>query len=320
MKLHGNARTCPHSRRLLALRVERDGWTLAKAARAAGVSERTASKWVCRVRAEGGAGVFDRSSAPRRIPHRTPADRVAAVVALRHLRMTAAEISTVLRMPLSTVSALLKRRGLGRLSRLAPPEPPNRYQRRSAGELVHIDVKKLGRIARPGHRMFGRSSQPGWQRRTFQRGWEYLHVCVDDASRLAYAELLPDERGDTVAAFLERAVAWLGLHEISVRAVMTDNGAGYRSDAHAFACRRLGLRHLRTRPYRPRTNGKAERFIQTALREWAYGRLYGTSEERAAALRPWLCYYNFHRPHGSLSHKPPGLRLSELNNVVRNYN
>jgi transposase InsO family protein len=319
MKLHGNARTCPRSRRLLVQRIEDEGWTIARAAGAAGISERTACKWLARFRREGEGGLHDRSSAPRRIPHRTPADRVQAVLALRRLRMTAREIGEVLTLPLSTVCALLRRHGLGRLSRLGPSEPANRYERRQAGELLHVDVKKLGRFVRPGHRVFGRSSQPGWQSRSFEQGWEYLHVCVDDATRLAYAELLPDERGETVAAFLERAVAWYGLLGIRVERVMTDNGSGYRSLAHASACRRLGLAHLRTRPYRPRTNGKAERFIQTALREWAYGRLYGSSEERSFALAPWLRYYNFRRRHGSLSHKSPGARLQELNNVPGNY-
>lgn len=320
MKLHGNARTCPRSRRLLVSRIEDEGWSVARAAEAAGISERTACKWLACFRHEGEGGLHDRSSAPRRIPHRTPADRVQALLALRRLRMTAQEISEVLRLPLSTVCALLRRHGLGRLSRLEPPELANRYERHRAGELLHVDVKRLGRFVRPGHRVFGRSSQAGWQRRSFEQGWEYLHVCVDDATRLASAELLPDERGATVAAFLERAIAWYGVLGIRVERVMTDNGAGYRSFAHASVCRRLGLRHLRTQPYRPRTNGKAERFIQTALRQWAYGRLYGSSEERSSALAPWLRYYNFHRRHGSLGHKPPGARLDELNNVPRNYN
>ena len=322
MRLHGNARTCPRSRRLLVDRVEREGWTVARAALAAGISERTACKWLARWRHEGERGLVDRSSAPRRIPHRTPPDRVAAVFALRRLRMTAAEIAEALALPLSTVCALLRRGGLGRLSCLAPPEPPNRYERARPGELIHVDVKKLARFARPGHRVFGRraiGAQGGWDRRAFNLGWEYLHVCVDDATRLAFAELLPDERGETVAAFLERAVAWLALHGVTVERVMSDNGAGYRSVAHALACRRLGLRHLTTRPHRPRTNGKAERFIQTALREWVYGRLYGSSRERASALEPWLWYYNFRRRHGSLGHKPPGARLTELNNVLGNY-
>ena len=315
MRLHGNARSCPHSRRLLVERVERECWSVARAARAAGISERTACKWLARYRAEGEAGLRDRSSAPHRIPHRTPHERVQAVLALRRLQMTAREISEVLALPLSTISALLRRHGLGRLSRLAPPEPANRYERRRPGELVHVDVKKLGRFGRPGHRLFGRSSQAGWQRRRFDLGWEYLHVCVDDATRLAYVELLPDERGETVTAFLERAHAWYQLHGIAVKRVMTDNGSGYRSLAHAQACRRLRLRHLRTRPYRPRTNGKAERLVQTSLREWAYARSYANSEQRAHALQGWLHHYNWNRPHASLGYRPPITRIP-LNNVV----
>jgi transposase len=248
MRLHGNARTCPRSRRLIVERIEGEGWSHAEAAAAAGVSTRTAAKWLARWRAEGEAGLADRSSAPRRIPHRTPERRRRLVVALRRLRLTAAEIAQTLAMPLSTVCALLVRAGLGRLSRLQPPEPPNRYERRRAGELLHLDVKKLGRIARPGHRVTGRSSQPGWQRRAFSQGWEYVHVCVDDASRLAYVEVLADERGESAAAFLERAVAWYRARGIRVERVLSDNGAAYRSSVHALTGRRLGLRHLRTRP------------------------------------------------------------------------
>ncbi|HYX84446.1 MAG TPA: IS481 family transposase, partial [Gaiellales bacterium] len=300
MKLHGNAKTCPRSRRLLVERIERGGWSQAEAATAAGISERTVAKWLARWRAEGEAGLADRCSAPHRIPHRTPERRRRLVLALRRLRLTALEIAQTLAMSLSTVSALLTRAGLGRLSRLAPPEPPNRYERRRAGELLHVDVKRLGRIGRPGHRLTGTRAAAGYHRRAFNRGWEYVHVCVDDASRLAYVELLADELGETAAGFLERAVAWYRARGILVERVMSDNGPAYRSGSHALACRRLGLKHLRTRPYRPRTNGKAERFIQTLLREWAYARLYRDSGERSAALPAWLRYYNYSRPHGSL--------------------
>ncbi len=319
MKLHGNARTCPRSRRLLVERVSVQGWSVGAAAEAAGVSERTGWKWLARWRCEGEPGLVDRSSRPRLLPRATPADRVESMLRLRRLRLTSAEIAEVLSMPQSTVCAVLKRSGLGRLSRLQPPEPPNRYERRNAGELVHVDVKKLGRIARPGHRVTGRVSGGGHHQRRFHMGWEYLHICIDDASRLAYAELLPDERGETAAGFLERACGWYQLHSIQVERVMTDNGAAYRSTVHALACQHLGLRHLRTRPYRPRTNGKAERFIQTAVREWAYGRLYRDSNDRGQALRPWLIHYNFHRHHSSLNRQTPAARLSELNNVPGNY-
>jgi leucine-zipper of insertion element IS481/Integrase core domain len=287
MRIHANARTCPNSRKLLVKRVEEEGWSLMVAAEAAGISERSARKWLGRWRAEGEAGLLDRSSAPRRIPHRTPDRTVEAIGALRRLRMTAAEIAETLGLALSTVSLWLKRIGLGKRSRLQPPEPPNRYERSRPGELIHIDVKKLGRFGVAGKRAIGnRSSSRGY-------GWECCHVCVDDATRLAYVEVLPDERGETSSAFLRRAVA----------------------------CRELGIRHLRTRPYRPQTNGKAERFIQTMLREWAYGRLYGSSSERRGQLPGWLDRYNYRRKHGSLGHRPPVARLNELlgNNLLGNY-
>lgn len=317
MKLHGNARTCPHSRLLIVRRVELERWSLACAAEAAGVSERTAAKWLGRYRREGEVGLRDRSSAPRRVPGRTPPERIRAIELLRRLLMTAAEIAEALRMPLSTVSAILKRLGLGKRSRLAPAEPANRYERSRPGELLHLDVKKLGRIARPGHRVTGRISGQGRQQRAFKRGWEYVHVCVDDASRIALAEIASDERGEAAAAFLRRIVAELRARGISVEQVMSDNGSCYRSRAFAAACAELGLRHLRTRPYRPRTNGKAERFIQTLINRWAYGRIYTNSEERAAALQPWLDFYNQRRPHGSLGHQTPAARLAALTTEQR---
>lgn len=308
MRIHRNARTCPNSRRLLVRRVEEEGWALTPAAEAAGVSGRTARKWLARWRAEGEAGLLDRSSAPRRRPTRLPADRLEAIKSLRRLRMTAAEIAEVLGMALSTVSRWLRRVGLGRRGALEPPEPPNRYERKRPGELIHVDVKKLVRIERgAGHRVTGR--------RTHQAkgaGWEFVHVCVDDATRLAYVEVLPDERGTTAAGFLRRAVAWLASMGVAVERVLSDNGSCYRSRVHAVTCRELGMRHLRTRPYRPRTNGKAERFIQTMTNGWAYGAIYGSSSERTAALSGWLDHYNFRRGHGSLGHRPPAARLAEL--------
>jgi transposase InsO family protein len=316
MRIHRNARTCPNSRRLLVRRIEDEGWGLTPAAEAAGVSERTARKWLARWRAEGEAGLLDRSSAPRRRPTRLAQDRLEAIEALRRLRMTAAEIAEVLGMALSTVSRWLKRIGLGRRSVLAPPEPPNRYERKRPGELVHVDVKKLGRIRGVGHRVSGsRASQSRTRRegrRTGATGWEFVHVCVDDATRLAYVEVLPDEKGATAAGFLRRAAAWLAGMGVTVERVLSDNGSCYRSRVHAAACRELGMRHLRTRPYRPRTNGKAERFIQTMTNGWAYGAIYGSSAERTAALPGWLDHYNYRRPHGSLGHRPPAARLAEL--------
>jgi transposase InsO family protein len=326
MKLHANAALSLNQRRRMVRRVVEEEWSLTKAAEAAEVSERTCSKWVKRYLSEGEAGLLDRPSAPRSIPHRTPDERVEVIATLRGLRMTGAEIAFCLGMALSTVSAVLARIGLGKLSRLEPPEPPNRYERRRAGELLHVDVKKLGRIGPrgAGHRVTGKRTQRRTTytpdgRRIGDAGWEFVHVCVDDATRLAYVEVLPDERATTAAAFLRRAVAFYRRHGIRVQRVMSDNGACYRSAIHALACRTLGLRHLRTRPYRPRTNGKAERFIRTLLAGWAYGAIYATSTERRAALDGWLWTYNHRRPHGALSHKPPIARLNELNNLAGSY-
>ena len=323
MKLHGNAALSLNQRRRMVCRVVEQGWSITKAAAAAEVSDRTCSKWVARYRSDGEAGLLDRSSAPGLIPHRTSEDRVEVIVALRRLRMTGAEIALCLGMALSTVSAVLGRVGLGKLSRLEPPEPPNRYERRHAGELLHVDVKKLGVITGAGHRMTGRRDSQNANRRARRRGapkgWEFVHVCVDDATRLAYVEVLGDEKATTAVGFLTRAVAFYAAHGITVQRVMSDNGSCYRSTLHAFACRTLGIRHLRTRPYRPRTNGKAERFIRTMLAGWAYGAIYATSAERAAALDGWLWTYNHRRPHGALSHKTPIARLNELNNLPGSY-
>jgi transposase InsO family protein len=325
MKLHANARLSVKGRELLVDRILMQAWSLAQAAEAAGVSDRTAAKWVRRYRQEGPAGLVDHSSVPVLQPTRTSEDRVAAIAALRCVRLTGAQISMALSMPLSTVSGILTRIGLGKLSRLEPPEPPNRYERRTPGELIHIDVKKLGRIrGGAGHRVTGkRRSNPketdaaGRPRR--QVGWEFVHVCVDDATRLAYVEVLGDEKAATAVAFLRRATSFYRSHGIQVQAVMTDNGPAYISFAHKLACKTLGLKHLRTRPYRPRTNGKAERFIRTMLGGWAYGAIYASSAQRTAALSGWLEEYNYRRPHGSLSHKPPGTRLRELNNLLGSY-
>ena len=326
MKIHANAPLGPKGRRRMVLLVLEEGLALTEAAEAAGVSARTAGKWVRRYREEGEAGLLDRSSAPRRVHNATAPERVEAIAALRRLHLTGPEIAEILEMATSTVSAVLKRVGLGRLSRLGPIEPPNRYQRSRPGELIHIDVKKLGRISvrGAGHRVTGhRKSQfkRGGGHGRGVTGWECVHVCVDDATRLAFAEVLPDERTTTVIGFLRRAVAFYRSHGITVERLMTDNGSAYRSAAHALACRAMGIRHIRTRPYRPRTNGKAERFIRTMLREWAYAAVYGSSPERAAALSGWIERYNFHRRHGALGHRPPIHRLRELqgNNVAGTY-
>jgi len=280
MKLHRNAALSWNGRRGLVERVVVEGWTLAAAAEAAGVSVRCARKWVGRYRAQGERGLFDRSSAPRRVANRTPADRVAAIVALRRLRMTAAEIAELLAMPLSTVSAILKRSGMGRRGRIGL-EQPQRYERSRPGELLHVEVKKLGRIDRPGHRVTGSRHD---RRNQGKKGWEYVHVAIDDYSRLAYAEVLADEKAATAIGFLRRALAFYRRHGITIERVLTDNGAAYIATVHAITCRRLGIKHLRTRPYRPQTNGKAERFIRTLLTGWAYGAVYGSSHERTAGL------------------------------------
>jgi transposase InsO family protein len=317
MKLHANARTCPKSRALIAGRVLEENWSLAAAAEAAGVSVVTARKWVRRAAA--GESLEDRSSAPRRVPARTPQRLVDAIAALRRLRMTAAEIAELLGLALSTVSLWLKRIGLGKRSRLEPPEPAIRYERARPGELVHVDIKQLGRISArgAGHRVVGhRGSQLRSGHRRHQTGFEYVHVMVDDHSRLAYAEVLDALSAEAAIAFLRRALAWFAERGVEVERVMTDNGSAYVSHAHRQALRELGIRHLTTRPYRPRTNGKAERFIQTLQNEWAYARIYGSSPERTDQLAPWLERYNYRRPHGSLGHQPPATRT---NNLVRNY-
>jgi transposase InsO family protein len=284
----------------------------------AGVSARTCRKWVRRFRSDGELGLLDRSSAPRHVANRTAERRVAVIAALRRLRMTGPEISEVLDMPVATVSGILTRIGLGKLGRLGL-EPAVRYERQRPGELIHIDVKKLGRIARPGHRVLGRQSAGGHHRRRYEQGWEYVHVAVDDATRLAYVEVLDDEKAVTAIAFLRRAVAFYARHAVTVERVLTDNGSAYRSAVHAIACRVLGVHHLRTRPYRPQTNGKAERFIRTLLGGWAYGAIYRTSSERTAALDGWLDYYNHRRKHAALGRKPPIARLTERNNLLGTY-
>jgi transposase InsO family protein len=318
MKLHANAALSLNKRRVLCQRVLEQQWTLTKAAAAAEVSVHCARKWVGRYRAEGELGLLDRPSTPATIANRTCERRIHAIAALRRLRFTGPEIAEALAMPLSTVSGILTRIGMGRLGRLGL-EPAERYERGRPGELVHIDVKKLGKIARPGHRVLGRQSAGGHHRRAYEHGWEFVHVAIDDCTRLAYVEVLGDEKASTAVAFLRRAIAFYRRHGITVERLITDNGAAYRSTIHAIACRTLGIRHLRTRPYRPQTNGKAERLIRTMLGGWAYGALYRNSTERAAALDGWLHYYNHQRPHSALGRKPPIARLNERNNVLGTY-
>jgi len=327
MNLHANAALSLNRRRLLCRRVLEERWTVTKAAEAAEVSVRCARKWVGRYRTEGELGLLDRSSAPSVIPHRTSEERVAAIAALRRLRFTAPEIAETLGMALSTVSGILTRIGMGKLGRLGL-EPAQRYERERPGELIHIDVKKLGRIqGGAGKRVRGgthshynpqRTDAGGVRRNTV--GWEYVHIAIDDCTRLAYAEVLANEKAITVVAFLRRAVAFFERHGMTVQQLLTDNGSGYRSAVHALACRALGIRHLRTRAYRPQTNGKAERLIRTMLGGWAYGAIYHSSSERTAALDGWLWHYNHHRKHSALGHKPPMARLNERTNLLGTYN
>jgi transposase InsO family protein len=281
-----------------------------QASRAAGVSRQTAHKWVQRFLREGETGLLDRSSRPRRSPRKLPASREELVVHLRRQhRLTAQALAELTGIPRSTLGRVLRRHRLSRARDLEPKPPVIRYERQAPGELIHLDIKKLGRIHGVGHRIHGDRSRP----RKRGIGWEFAHVAIDDFSRLAYLEVLPDEGGATVAGFLRRAVAWYRQHGIDTQRILTDNGSGYRSKKMARSCQRCKLRHLRTRPYTPRTNGKAERLIQTALREWAYARPYLSSRQRRDALPAWLHRYNFHRPHASLGRRPP---ISRVNNVL----
>ena len=323
MKLHGNAALSWQGRRRMAEHVVLEGWTLKASAQAAGVSVRCCRKWVGRYRLEGTAGLFDRSSAPKRVANRTPQDRIEAIVALRQLRMTAAEIAETLSMALSTVSGILRRRGLGRLGRLGL-EQALRYERSRPGELVHVDVKRLGRIQGGAGKRVRGGLRKHWNprvtdaagRRRLTVGWEFVHIAIDDHSRLAYAEVLPDEKATTAIGFLRRASAFYARYGFRVERLLTDNGSAYVSALHALACRRLGIRHLRTRPYRPQTNGKAERFIRTLLAGWAYGAVYGSSEERTRALDGWLWHYNHRRRHSALGRQPPVSRTNVLGSYI----
>ena len=315
MNVHSRARTCPASRALLVRRIREESWAPAAAAAALGISVRTAYKWLARHRDQGAAGLRDRSSRPRRMPTRTPDEWQALILELRAGRMSGRRIAAQLGRPYATVARILQRAGVGRLKPPAPAGPIQRYERAHPGELLHVDVKKLGRFLRVGHRIHG-------DPRTRVRGvgWEYVHVAIDDASRVAYVEVLRDERATSSVPFLRRAVAYFARLGVRVQRVMTDNGSAYRSRRHAQQCARLKLRHLRTRPYRPCTNGKVERLIQTLLREWAYALPYATSAKRAKALKPWLAYYNHCRPHASLGQRPPFSRLpSAMNNVLRHH-
>jgi len=314
MNVHKNARLTPHSRADLVRRVEA-GQPPAAVGAAFGVSMRTVRKWVERFRREGPEGLKDRSSRPHRLRSPTPETVVAEVERLRRQRFTGNQIAAELGISPATVSRILRRLGLNRISALEPAEPVRRYERQHPGELIHIDIKKLGRFDRVGHRITGDRRGQSNSRGV---GWEFVHVAIDDASRIAFSQILPDEKKQSAIAFLRAAVAYYASLGITVARVMTDNGACYKAHAFRNACRDLGLRHIRTRPYTPKTNGKAERFIQTALREWAYAQAYPTSEHRGNELPRWLHRYNWHRPHGSLNSKPPISRLGlSENNLLR---
>jgi transposase InsO family protein len=322
MRCHANARLSPIGRRLLVDRIEREGWTVRQAAESAGISERTAWKWLARFRAEGAPGLRDRSSAPRTVANRTDPRTVAAICELRRLRFSGPELAELLDVPCSTISAVLKRCGMGQLGRLGLA-PAERYERDRPGELIHIDVKKLGRIRDGAGKRITGVRRNGMPRRRDAAGvdrcitgWDYVHVAVDDATRLAYAEVLGDEKASTAVGFLRRAIAFYARHGITAERILTDNGSPYLSTVHALACRALGIRHLRTRPRRPQTNGKAERFIRTLQAGWAYGAIYGSSRERTAALDGWLWHYNHRRRHQAIGRQAP---ITRLNNLLGTY-
>jgi transposase InsO family protein len=323
MRLHANAPLSPKGRQLLIDRIEQESQTVCDVAESFGISERTARKWLARYRREGAAGLIDRSSAPNVVANRTDEQTIEAIAALRRLRFTGPEIAEVLDRPVSTVSGILTRIGMGKLGRLGL-KPAERYERARPGELIHIDVKKLGRIhAGAGKRITGRQRNPqrtrvdadGVQRRI--TGWDAVHIAIDDATRLAYAEVLPNEKTATAIGFLRRAVAFFESHGMTVSELLTDNGSAYRSALHAVACHAIGIRHRRTRPYRPQTNGKAKRFIRTMLAGWAYGAIYASSAQRTAALDGWIYRYNHHRRHSAIGRQPP---INHLNNLLGTYN
>jgi len=316
MNIHKNARLTRHGRELIARQIE-SGQTPEAAARAAGVCPRTARKWHARFKTEGLEGLKDRSSRPHRLRKPTPAAVTANVEAFRRQRFTGKHIAAEVGVSAATVSRILKRLGLNRIQALEPAEPVRRCHPDHPGELIHIDIKKLGRFDRVGHRITG-DRQKGKSRGA---GWEFVHVCIDDASRVAFSGIFPNEKKESAVTFLKAAVAYYQSLGVTVQRVMTDNGSCYRAKQFRDACSALGLKHIRTRPYTPKTNGKAERFIQTALREWAYAQAYPSSDRRAEELPFWLHRYNWHRPHGSLKSKPPISRLALAeDNLLRLHN
>lgn len=312
MNSHKHARLTPAGRALLVNRVLEQGWTMAAAAEAAGVSCRTGFKWMARFKAEGAAGLTDRSSRPHRSPRACSAEQVRQFEQRRRERMPLWRIACEAGRSLATVARYMARSGLARLSALQPPEPVRRYERASAGELLHLDTKRLGRIRGIGHRITGER-----QHRNRGIGWDAVHLAIDDYSRVSFARIFDDEKGVCCTQFLREAVGYYASLGVKIDRVMTDNGSGYVSKAFKAACAQLGIRHVRTRPYTPKTNGKAERFVQTSLREWAYAKPYESSEQRQAALQPFIDRYNWLRPHSALSHQPPMTRIPGMNNLLR---
>jgi len=316
MDTHKNAPLTPKGREMMVRAVVDCRLSKAAAADRFNITAKTVAKWVRRFRAEGVVGLRDRSSRPQSSPSQTTPATAAAIEALRRQRYTAKQIGAEVGVSAATVSRILRRLGLNRLSALEPAEPIRRYEREKPGELIHIDIKKLGRIGSVGHRITGR--QTGVVNRHLGIGWEFVHVCIDDASRIAFSQVMKDEKKECAVAFLKAAVAYYASLGVKIERVMTDNGSCYRSKAFARTCKMLGLKHICTKPYTPKTNGKAERFIQTSLREWAYARAYNTSDERTDELPRWLHRYNWHRPHASIGAKPPISRLGMTgNNLLR---
>ena len=322
MDTHKNAPMTPKGRETMVRFVIDGGQSKAAAARQFNTTAKTVAKWVARFRAEGVDGLRDRSSRPHSLPSQTAPATCTVIETLRRQRHTGKHIASQVGVSAATVSRVLRRLGLNRLSALEPAEPIRRYQRDNPGELIHIDIKKLGKFNRIGHRITGdRTGQSNLRARGQGPGWEYVHVCIDDASRIAFSQVMKTEKKGCAVAFLKAAVAYYASLGVTVERVMTDNGSCYKSFAFRKACKRLGLKHIRTKPYTPKTNGKAERFIQTSLREWAYAQAYNTSKERAAELPRWLHRYNWHRPHGSLDSEPPISRLGLAgNNLLRLHN
>jgi transposase InsO family protein len=319
MDTHKNAPLTPKGREAMVGSVSEGGLTKAAAALQFNMTAKTVAKWVKRFREEGVDGLRDRSSRPHSSPGQTPPATCATVETLRRQRHTGKQIAAELGISPATVSRILRRLGLNRMRDLEPADPVRRYERDHPGELIHIDIKKLGKFNRIGHRVTGdRRGQSNLRSRGQGPGWEYVHVCIDDASRIAFSQVMKNEKRGCAIAFLKAAVAYYASLGVTVERVMTDNGSCYKSFAFRKACKRLGLRHIRTKPYTPKTNGKAERFIQTSLREWAYAQAYNTSKERAAELPRWLHRYNWHRPHGGIKSQTPISRLGLAgNNLLR---